>query len=70
MSYIQSIRSKITVAGDVADVHARWRSTSTGSTEVAWCGVYVHPQGPVPGYWYYPAGLEAEAVLTAAGVLR
>lgn len=80
MSYVQSIRTKITVAGDVADLHARWRITSSGCADVAFCGIYVHPvtfAGPdyhaaqplVPGYWYFPEGREARELLTVAGVL-
>lgn len=77
----QCIRTGVTVAGDVADVHARIEyHTVSGLPAIEWCGVYVHPvtfAGPdyrasrplVPGYWYFPEGAEARELLTVVGAL-
>jgi hypothetical protein len=51
------------ICGDKADVHARL----DGGT-IAFCGVYVRPIGPVPGYWYFPEPAAARAILTSLGV--
>lgn len=62
-------RLNVTVAGDSCDVHARTDAPIDDyDAGVAFCGVYVRPVGPVPGYWYFPVGLEAAQLLTTLGV--
>lgn len=35
---------------------------------IAFCGVYVRPVGPVPGYWYFPEGDAARTLLASLPV--
>lgn len=78
---MQLIRTNVTVHGQPADVHARLgRSTGTIRPDerycVNFCGVYIRPvpsvvdpaQPLVPGYWTFPEGAAAMALLTSVGV--
>lgn len=78
---MQLIRTNVTVHGQPADIHIRLLDYGTlmpvqNATHVAFCGVYVRPvpsvvdpaQPLVPGYWTFPEGAEAAALLTSVGV--
>lgn len=63
----------VMVDGSPSDVHVRYgRSFGTIRPDERWslchCGVYVRPNGSVPGYWYFPEGDRARAVLAALPV--
>jgi len=63
-------RTNERIAGEVCDVHSRLNDGRwTDPIVVEWCGVYVHPVNPVPGYWYFPEGDGARELLTTLGVL-
>jgi hypothetical protein len=68
-------RTNVLVSGELCDVHARLERMNRFALplsrpihEVAHCGVYVRPNGPVNGYWYFPAPTEARQILTSLGV--
>jgi len=56
-------QSNVNVTGSPSDVHARLERGL-----VQFCGVYVRPVGPVPGYWYFPSVEAATLILSALGV--
>lgn len=64
----------VTVTGSPSDVHVRIGApvVATGPAtyrqSVAFCGVYVRPVGPVPGYWYFPEGDAARTLLASLPV--
>ena len=63
-STMHSNRSAVTIDGAESDLHLR----VVGET-VAFCGVYVRPQAPVAGYWYFPINDAAVALARRFKVL-
>lgn len=55
--------SNVNVSGSPSDVHVRVQAGG-----IAFCGVYVRPVGPVPGYWYFPANDLARAIVRSLPV--
>jgi hypothetical protein len=62
-------RNNVNVNGDACDVHARLGTADAFLGVIRWCAVYVRPNGPVNGYWYFPPEAEESALLSSLGVL-
>ena len=68
----QHVFAKVRVGELTADVHVRFSDrvpagADTPADRIAWCGVYAHPVGPVPGYWFFPSSQAASAILASLG---
>jgi hypothetical protein len=62
---------KVRVGELTADVHVRFSDRvpagASSADRIAWCGVYAHPNGPVPGYWFFPSSMQSSAILASLG---
>ena len=62
-------KNDVVIDGAPSDLHMRLVDDGKGHEAVAYCGVYVRPELPCNGYWYFPAPADALSLAKRFGIV-